>query len=45
MRVSLAYGQPDMIIAAQNLVWPEKPDYSNPIVAIYHKEEYCRFKF
>lgn len=43
-RVSMAYDSPTFI-CAQNLVWPQKPDYHNPIVAICHKAQYTRFNF
>ena len=31
--------------AVQDLNWPEKPDYNNPIVAILNKNNDCFFNF
>lgn len=44
IRVSENYHPPDMI-RSQNLIWPQIPSYDNPIVAVLHKDRYCRFNF
>ena len=42
--MSKAYEAPDLD-KTQNLVWPENPSWDNPLVAICHKDRYCRFNF
>lgn len=33
------------MIKIQNFIWPANPSYDNPIVAVMHKDRYCRFNF
>lgn len=44
LRLSQSFNEVD-IIGANNVLWPERPSFRNPIVSIYNKAHFSRFDF